>query len=918
MLLLGALTNGAIGMSILGYPRTSEMSDLLALRQRFLATGECAEGLRPLVRAAWERCRAYGLDPRSLPRQTVDPEALRRAHQRSRQLLAAADPFLRRVHETLGDQPHLIALADREGIILGLLADPTAREHGAAANLFEGASWEERACGCNGAGTALATGQPLVLIGPEHFMDAHVGWTSVGIPLRDPIGQLVGALDLSVPNEQISLHSWGWMLSIGQGVEAGLATSGATDTAEADDQTALAMAKPDSPLQTLRGAWDLLAQQLAMAPTHARLVEEARASIEQAEAQLEGVLGQVRRSETRHRTLFDSMTQGVIYRDAAGRITAVNPAVEGILGLTRDQLLGQTSLDPNCQAIHEDGSPFSQDDYPATAALQTGGEVRGVTMGVFNPRESQYRWILVNAVPWFRAGEQRPYQVFTTLEDITACKATERALSESSDRLAVALHGAPILIFNHDRHLRYTWMEQVVPHFETERLLGKTDAEVLPGAVAEPIMAIKRRALETGSRVRAEVAFPVSIDVPDADGGIYDLTAEPLRDADGAVIGLTCVAVDITARRQMEQALERSEARWRRLADANLIGVIFWDLDGMVTDANEAFLEMVGYSRDDLRAGRVRWTEMTPPEYRQSDEEGLEELRIHGVRGPLEKEYRRKDGTRVAVLLGSAMFEGSTREGVSFVLDLTESRRMARAEREARAQAEDAVRARDAFLALVTHDLRNPLTAVRGYAQLMQRRGVYIERAVEQILTQTHHQERLIGDLLDVAQLEAGRLELRRQQCDLLPIVRTAVAQTRTASRQHTIRRRAPGKPLIGTWDPDRLSQILQNLLSNAVKYSPDASEIQVVVERSASEASVSIRDQGLGISPEALPRLFDRFYRGHAAGGQVGGLGLGLAIVKGLVEAHGGQISVESAPGQGSTFRFTLPLDRQSNVSEP
>jgi PAS domain S-box-containing protein len=132
-----------------------------------------------------------------------------------------------------------------------------------------------------------------------------------------------------------------------------------------------------------------------------------------------------RESEKTYRNLFKTMAQGVVYQDAKGNIISANPAAERILGLSFDQMIGRTSMDPRWKAIHEDGSDFSGETHPAMVSLDTGEEIKDVLMGVFNPEDEDYRWISVNAVPVFREGEDKPYQVYTTFDDITALKRAE-------------------------------------------------------------------------------------------------------------------------------------------------------------------------------------------------------------------------------------------------------------------------------------------------------------------------------------------------------------------------------------------------------------------------------------------------------------------------------------------------------------
>jgi signal transduction histidine kinase len=212
------------------------------------------------------------------------------------------------------------------------------------------------------------------------------------------------------------------------------------------------------------------------------------------------------------------------------------------------------------------------------------------------------------------------------------------------------------------------------------------------------------------------------------------------------------------------------------------------------------------------------------------------------------------------------------------------------------------------FLALVGHELRNPLTAIIAHTQLMQRRGAYDERALATILAQAGQLNRLIGDLLDHASLEAGRLQLQPSWTDLVALVRDSIQQAALLSPGHRLHLESPDGLLEGWWDRGRLVQVFANLLGNASKYSPAGGEILLTIDDLGSTVRVRIEDQGVGIAPTALPYLFDRSYRVPATAVLVPGLGLGLHVSKALVEAHGGSIRVESVPDQGTTFSVTLP----------
>ena len=237
--------------------------------------------------------------------------------------------------------------------------------------------------------------------------------------------------------------------------------------------------------------------------------------------------------------------------------------------------------------------------------------------------------------------------------------------------------------------------------------------------------------------------------------------------------------------------------------------------------------------------------------------------------------------------------EGSRLVAVLFS-DITERKRIERTQQD--------------FVAMASHDLATPVTVLRARAQLMQRRKTYDETALDSIIEQTARMERLIADLRDLARLESGQIAIRRVPVDLSELARDAADRVRVQATTHAIRVEAPKTPLRGEWDPDRLGQVFDNLLGNAAKYSRAGGEITIRVEATDSDARVSVSDEGGGISAEVLPLLFDRYYRG-ARGETAAGLGIGLYISRMLVEAHGGRIWAESAPGRGSTFTVALPL---------
>ncbi len=247
------------------------------------------------------------------------------------------------------------------------------------------------------------------------------------------------------------------------------------------------------------------------------------------------------------------------------------------------------------------------------------------------------------------------------------------------------------------------------------------------------------------------------------------------------------------------------------------------------------------------------------------------------------------------------------------------------AERQARAAAEDAVRVREEFLASVAHDLKNPLGAIKAFAQLMQRQiarsdapaPASVARGLARIDTVVNRTVAQLDELLDVARLEADQpLQLNLRPTDLVALVERVTADYQATTSMHPMRVKTDFAAVEGLWDAPRLERILGNLLSNAIKYSPNGGEIVVEVRRGDpphAEALLLVKDHGIGVPKNDLPQIFERFYRGSNAAGRLPGTGIGLAGVRQIVEQHGGTIGVTSEEGRGSTFTVHLPIQLYS-----
>ncbi|HYE33894.1 PAS domain S-box protein [Methylocaldum sp.] len=386
-----------------------------------------------------------------------------------------------------------------------------------------------------------------------------------------------------------------------------------------------------------------------------------------------------------------------------------------------------------------------------------------------------------------------------------------------------------------------------------------------------------------------------------------------------AVAHILALAIE---RRQTEEALRESEMRARRLVEANVIGVLE-GVEDQIRNANQIFLDMMGYSREDLAAGKLRWPEMTPPEYRLLDEAARDQLLNHGAVTPFEKEFIRKDGARVPILLCATVLERSPFTWIAFVVNLSERKRLEDSLRRRAVELAEADRRKDEFLAMLAHELRNPLAPIRNAVHILHRQTPPLpecHRPLEMIERQTQHLARLVDDLLDVSRVTRGKINLQKQSVDLVALATRVVENHRpiASTHQHTVTSTLPPCPLAIEGDEVRLTQVLDNLLNNAIKYTPDGGHIWVTVEDRNGEALVSVRDNGIGIAQDDLPGIFDLFAQVNPGIDRArGGLGIGLSLVKRLVDMHGGHVEARSeGTEKGSEFIIHLPL--LSRKTEP
>jgi PAS domain S-box-containing protein len=706
----------------------------------------------------------------------------------------------------------------------------------------------------------------------------------------------------------------------------------------------------------------------------------------------------LRTSEERHRLLAETMVQGVVHQDADGKIIAMNPAAERILGKSREQFLGSSSVQEEHHTIRENGERFPGQQHPSMMALRSGQAVRDVIMGVFNPKLGDYRWISIGAVPVCREGETRPSEVYAVFEDITERKRAEAAVlrlnSELRQRVA-DLQAANEEVQASRRAALSVAEEAMEARQEAERAitdlqkaneslnasrraaLNLMDDAVRARAQAEQASAElrsvaeqRRLALEaadlgawefhfqTGTvfwdeRCREMWGIPrgekidyggaiAAID-PEYRAGVDEAVKQALAGKDAGAyhrefrvawpdssvhwiashgrvyfqgegdqrrpIRFIGVNREVTAEKQAVEAVRQSEERYRGLVELSPEAV-FVNRNDRIVLVNPAGLQLFGASSAEQLLGKSPF-EVFHPDYHAVMRERIDKL-LAGQRAPLlEEKIVRLDGVPVdvEVVATPVMDQG---EGAILVLlrDITERKRAQAALQQTAAELERSNRDLEQFAYVASHDLQEPLRAVGGYVKLLEHRfpdklDAKAQRYITGAFDGAARMERLILDLLAFSRV--GTRGGNFVPTDMEVVLNQALGNLQAGIETSRAKLTRDPLPTLAV-DATQMMQLFQNLVGNALKFRGESPpSIHVGARRQDGRWWFSVRDNGIGIEPQYFGKIFQVFQRLHTRK-DYPGTGIGLAICKKIVERHGGSIWVESQPGQGATFNFTIP----------
>ncbi len=400
---------------------------------------------------------------------------------------------------------------------------------------------------------------------------------------------------------------------------------------------------------------------------------------------------------------------------------------------------------------------------------------------------------------------------------------------------------------------------------------------------------------------------------------IYDYIFVPVFGEDGEVEAVAGTTRDVTDRKHVEEAVARLAA----IVDSSEDAIISKTLDGTITSWNAAAELMFGYKAHEAVGKPILM--LFPPNLVDEEAKIIDQIR----RGEPIRHYQtvrlRKDGTQIHLSMSISPIrdtQGKVVGAAKIARDISqqiqqqqEREALLESERAARSEAERSNLLKDEFLATLSHELRTPLNAILGWSQLLsaQHDAADLDEGLKAIQRNARAQTQLIEDLLDMSRIVSGKVRLDVQWTGLPSVIDAAIESVRPSADAKGIRLRKILDPHAGpvSGDPTRLQQIVWNLLSNAIKFTPKGGKVDVLLERVNSHLEITVHDSGIGIKPEFLSVIFDRFRQVDSSTTRVfGGLGLGLSIVKHLVELHGGTVRAKSpGEGQGSTFIVALPL---------
>ena len=619
------------------------------------------------------------------------------------------------------------------------------------------------------------------------------------------------------------------------------------------------------------------------------------------------------------RVTLSSIGDGVITTDTQGNVTFMNPVAEAMTGWPQTEAHGRC-LDEVFRVVDEETRvPVAN---PVNEVLRT-GTVVGLANNTSLIRKDGATLAIEDSAAPIRDTAGNISGCVMVFHDVTQRRRAERALRANEDRLRDSARRLQLAMSAGE-------MGDWVWEAETNLLSLSTRAAQLFGLPANaPVSRDQLRALvppEDGLRTKLEfdrallekTDYRVEFRVRRGNGPAVWVAARGrgVYADDGNVVGMIGMIQDITERRVSEELRGRLAAVVESSTDA----VVSKTLESVITTWNHGAERLFGYKAEDVIGKPV--TILIPPEHLDEEPLILERIKSGESVAPYQTVRLRKDGTRVDVSLAVSPI----RDLHGRIIGASKIARDITPQKHAEAALRETDRRKDEFLATLAHELRNPLAPIRQAVVIAQSPGATDAQkrwSHDVINRQVHNMALLLDDLLDISRITRGTLALRTRTTDLASIVAAAVETARPLidAKRHAFSMQLPVERIELAADPMRLAQVLSNLLTNAAKYTDPDGRIGLTASCDAGVITISVTDTGIGISPDAMDKLFGMFSQVRSSKDRSeGGLGIGLALAKALVELHGGTIEAQS-PGteRGSEFIIRLPVrTQQTGQAEP
>lgn len=615
----------------------------------------------------------------------------------------------------------------------------------------------------------------------------------------------------------------------------------------------------------------------------------------------------LRDSERRFREMIDALPAAVYTTDAQGRLTHFNPAAAEMSGRVPE--LGSDKWCANWKFFGVDGTPIAHEECPMALALRDGQAIRGVEIMAEKPDATRI-WFVPYPTP-LRGSNGVIEGSINMLVDITQRKWAEEALRESEQRFRMIADNIPVLAWTADRSFEVNWYNRRWYEYSGTtplQMLGRGWEQLHHPDHLERVWQKLRQAIER--REVWEDTFPLK-----GRNGTYRWflsRARPFFDQKGRITRWFGTNADVTEQREAQQAVIRLAA----IVESSQDAIISMTLDGIVLTWNRGAERMFGYLAAEIVGRSI---EMVLPPERRAEKDLLQERQRQGeTMEHFETTRVRKDGTQLEVSLSISPLRDASGKviGVSKIArDITEKKQAERDLERARDAAEAANRAKDDFLAALSHELRTPLMPVMFTISMLLQDQVLPAKLRENLAMMRRNieiQSRMINDLLDLSRIRSNRLQLELDVADLNEILLRALEVCRSQKKfaEVTVETCLEATEHHVRADADRLQQVFWNLIQNSMKFTPSGGKITVRTRNQDGMIHIAVTDNGCGIEPEVLTKIFEPFEQGGRKGKEtLQGLGLGLAIAQRIVVAHQGTLSAASAgKGCGATFAVELP----------